>query len=261
MVGVLAGAFAVWCVALVIAGYAAGGCQQRRIETRIATAFEAKVGFADADLSLLRGNFDGDALTISKDTPIGSLRVRVGTLEAELAPLGLALVDGRMRALRLHDVQLEATTFEMLRTKSRGGKPFAVDELELTNVHLVTMPSAALPTLGKLELTIERARAGPTVLRTPLSWVFSLQELVAHFEVAGGVSVRVEYKGGKLRASGGVLGSPWVEVPFTIPVLDPAREMEQLAQMGMELAEKMTFEQAESILKRGWDAVSGALGN
>jgi hypothetical protein len=260
MLRVLVGALGVWCVALVIAGYAAAGCQKRRVEQRIARAFEAKVGFGDADLSLLRGRFGGDDLTIAKDTPIGTLRVHVGRLEAELAPLGLALVDGGMRALRLSDVNLEATTLELLRATRRGGKPFAVDELELTNVRLVTMPTTLVPGLGKLELTIQHARAGPTVLRTPLSWVFSLRELVARVDVEGGVSVRVEYRGGVLRASGGVLGSTWVDVPFAIPVLDPAREMEQLAALGVDLAAKMTLRQAESILQQGWDAVTGALG-
>jgi hypothetical protein len=259
VIAVVTGALGVWCLALIVAGYAAGGCQQRGVERRLATAFEAKVGFADADLALVRGRFAGDDLRMAKTTPLGTMAVTVGRLEAELAPLGLALLDHRIRVLRLERAELSATTLELLKTRDRGGKPFAVDALELTDVHLVTMPLAPAPALAKIEVTIERARAGPTVFRTALSWVFALEELVARIEVADGVTVRIDYRGGKLRASGGMFGATWVDVPFAIPVLDPAHEMQQLAAIGVELASKMTLRQAETWLQRGWDAVSGAI--
>lgn len=256
---VLTGALAVWCVALIVAGYAAAGCQQRKIEARIATAFEGDARFGDAQLSLLRGSFGGDDLAIKKTSPLGTMTVTVGRLEADLAPLGWALVDAHMRELRLSDVELAASSFELLRPRNRGGKPFAVDGLVLDNVHFVTPSVPLMPALGALEVTIDHARCGPTVLRTALSWVFSVEELVARVDVGGGVTVRVDYRGGNMKASGGVFGGGWVDVPFTIPVVEPAHELEQLARMGVDLAEKMTVQQAEGLLERGWEAVKRAV--
>lgn len=255
----LVGAVVVWCAALVVAGYAAAGCQQRKVEARIAKAFEGNAAFDDAQLSLLRGKFGGDDLLITKASPLGVMTVKVRRLEADLPPMGWALVDAHMRELRLSDVELTASTLELLRPRNRGGKPFSVDGLVLDNVHLVTAPVPAMPALGRLEVTIEHARAGPTVLRTALSWVFSLQELVARVDVGGGVTVKVEYRNGKMKASGGVFGGGWVDVPFAIPILDPAHELEQLATMGLDLAAKMTVQQAEGWLQRGWDAMKRAV--
>jgi hypothetical protein len=255
----LGGVVAAWCAALVVAGYAAAGCQQRKVEARIAKAFEGDAAFGDAQLSLLRGTFGGDDLKVTKTSPLGTMTVTVGRLEADLPPLGWALVDAHLRELRLRDVELTASTLELLRPRNRGGKPFSVDGLVLDDVHLVTAPATVMPALGRLEVTIEHARAGPTVLRTALSWVFSLDELVARIDVGDGVTVKVEYRDGKMKASGGVFGGGWVEVPFVIPVLEPAHELEQLATMGIDLAEKMTVRQAEGWLQRGWDAMRGAV--
>ena len=99
----------------------------------------------------------------------------------------------------------------------------------------------------------ERGRAGPCVLRSALSWVFSLEELVARVDLPGSVTVRLDYRGGQLRVAGGMFGATPVEVPFTIPELDPARETEQLKEMAMELARKLAVEQAESWAKRQWE--------
>lgn len=254
-----AGLFALWSIALIAAGFFAEGCQRRRIEARIARTFEATVAFGDADLSLLRGKFSGTDLAIAKEVTAGTLRVKVASLDAELAPLGLALIDSRLRSLRLTGVELEASSLALLRTRKGSGKPFAVDALELRDVHLAAMPTMLLPSFGRLEVHLERATAGPTVLRTALSWVFSLETLVARIDLPGGVTIRVSYEGGKLRAQGGMFGSTPVEVPFAIPVLDPAREMEQLQALGIELVQKMTVRQAEEWLEGGWDSLKQAL--
>ena len=259
IVTVAASLFALWTVALIVAGFAAVGCQRRRVEGRIARSFEATAAFGDADLSLLRGTFHGTDLAIAKDVTAGTLRVKVKQLDAELAPLGIALVDSRLRELRLSGVELEASNLALLQTRSHGGKPFAVDALELRDVHLAAMPTMILPSFGRLEVHLERATAGPTVLRTALSWVFSLRSLVARVDLPGGVTIRLAYDHGRLRAQGGMFGSTPVEVPFAIPVLDPAHEMEQLAALGIELVQKMTMRQAEEWLDRGWDSLKQAL--
>jgi hypothetical protein len=249
------GAAALWIAALIVAGFAANGCQRRAVEARIARSLEATAAFDDSSLTLLRGGFTGTGLSITKQSALGSLRVRVDELDADLAPFGIALADSRPRVLRLSGVELEATSLEILRVARRGGRPFAVDALELRDVHFVAMPVGLMPGLGRIEVTISRARSGPTVLRTPLSWVFALEELTAAIALPGGVHVELAYANGTLRAKGGVFGATAVELPFAIPVADPAREIEQLQSLALELAKQMTLTQAESWLDRGWDAV------
>jgi hypothetical protein len=243
-------------IALVVLGFAAEGCMTRRIEERIAFAFDAKARFADSDLSLLRGGFTAEGLLVTKDGG-GSLRLTVAEVDADLAPFGWALYDHYPSTLELSGIRLEASSLALLRTRGReGSKPFRVDELVIRDVHLAAMPTSLLPSLGRLEIHIDRARAGPVVMRTALSWVFSLEELVAEVSLPGGVSVALEYADGTLRVQGGAFGATPIEVPFAIPVLDPMREVEQLQDIGIELAKKITYEQAESWLKRQvWDRV------
>jgi hypothetical protein len=255
-----AGALVVWVVALVVMSFAAEGCMTRRIEDRIAFAFEAQAKFAESDLSLVRGGFTARDLVVTKDAG-GSLRITVASVDADLAPLGWALYDRSPSRLELAGIRLEASSLALLKTRRRSGKkPFSTDALVIRDVHLAAMPTSLLPSLGRLEIHIERARAGPVVMRTALSWVFSLEELVATVNLPGGVTVQLAYAGGKLRVQGGAFGATPVEVPFAIPILDPAREMEQLQELGIELAKQITYEQAGSWLRRQvWDRVKDAV--
>jgi hypothetical protein len=255
-----AGAVVLWCVALVVLGFAANGCMTRRVEDRIAYAFDAKAAFADSSLSLLFGGFTAEDLVVTKDVG-GSLRLTVDEIDADLGPLGWALWDHGPSRLELTGIRLEASSLALLKTRRRaGGKPFRCEELIIRDVHLAAMPTSLLPSLGRLEIHIERARTGPVVLRTALSWVFSLEELVAKVALPGGVSLELAYADGRLRVKGGAYGAVPVEVPFAIPILDPAREMEQLQELGLDLAKKITIQQAEDWLQRQvWDRVKSVV--
>ena len=254
------GVLVLWCVALVVFGFAANGCMTRRVEERIAYAFDAKATFAGSSLSLLRGGFTADDLVVTKDVG-GSLRLTVDEVDADLGPLGWALWDHSPSRLELSGIRLEASSLALLKTRRRaGGKPFRVDELVINDAHLAAMPTSLLPSLGRLEIHIERARTGPVVMRTALSWVFSLEELVAKVALPGGVALELAYADGKLRVKGGAYGAVPIEVPFAIPILDPAREMEQLQELGLELAKQITIQQAEDWLQRQvWDRVKSVV--
>lgn len=253
------GALALWAVALVVAGTAASSCQTRKIADRIGRSLDATARFGDGSLALVRGAFTGRDLTIDKDEVLGTLRVRVRSLDADLLPMGLALVDARPRRLELAGVEIEASSLALLRARRAHGTPFTVDALALRDVHLAAVPIAALPGLGRIEVHLDRVEAGPTVLRTPLSWVFSLRELAATVDLPAGVRVHLEYAGGVLHAQGGVLGSRMVEVPLAIPTLDPARELDQLQALGLDLLEKIAVSGARSWLEDQWDTVKGWL--
>jgi hypothetical protein len=257
---VIVGAVVLWAVALIVLGFAAEGCMTRRVEERIAYAFDAKATFTDSSLSLLRGGFTAEDLVVTKDVG-GSLKVTVDEIDADLAPFGWALYDHSPSRLELSGIRLEASSLALLRTRGRKGKrPFRCDELVIRDVHLAAMPTSLLPSLGRLEIHIERARAGPVVMRTALSWVFSLEELVAKVALPGGVSLELAYADGVLRVKGGAYGATPIEVPFAIPILDPAREMEQLQELGLDLAKKITLQQAEDWLERQvWNRIRDAV--
>jgi hypothetical protein len=90
-------------------------------------------------------------------------------------------------------------------------------------------------------------------MRTPLSWLFSLRELKAKFELPAGITVQIGYLNGKLSATGSVFGSEPVELPIDIPVADSAKdahdEVQLLIQLGKDIAEKLVAKRAEDWLR------------
>jgi hypothetical protein len=249
LVGAATALLAVWLVALVVGGWAGSGCTRDRIALRIAESLEARVTVADASLSLVRGGFTAEDAVIRRDHD-GHLRIRVQEIDADLLPLGLALVDRSIGTLVLRGIELEASSRAVLEIRGRKKSPITVDELVVEDAKIALLPTAILPELGRIEVTVERARAGPTTFRTALSWVFALDDLVARLDLPAGITVRLTYRGGVLSVAGGMFGETPVEVPFEIPTLDPAREAEQLAELGKQLLRKVAVDRAGGWLER-----------
>jgi hypothetical protein len=215
---------------------------------------QARATIGDASLSLVRGGFTAEDLTIVKDVG-GHLKVHVEHVDADLMPLGLALVDRSIGTLQLRGIVLEASSRAVLEVRDRKRKPIAVDELIVDDAKVSLMPTALVPGLGRIDVTIEHGRAGPTVFRTALSWVFSLEELQARLDLPAGITVRLIYKHGKLSLQGGLFGQTPVEVPFEIPKLDPTREIDQLVELGKDLLRKVTVDRATDWVKGVSDKV------
>jgi hypothetical protein len=244
----------VWFALLVILGVALSGRQERHTRERLAESLQSTVTLGDLDLALVRGHMTIDALSIKRDDAIGHLAIDVGGVRCELAPLGLALFDRDCRELTIHALRFEVSTSALFKIdRPRKNRPIHADHMTIDNATLVFLPSAFAPTLGRVEITIEHAVAGSTVLRTPISWLFALQELRAHVALPAGITVHIGYKGGMLTAAGSLFGSSPVELPIQLPVANTAKdahdEMKLLVQLGRQVAERLVAKRAEDWLK------------
>jgi hypothetical protein len=118
---------------------------------------------------------------------------------------------------------------------------------------LVFLPSAFMPNFGRIEIAIDHAEAGATVLRTPLSWLFALEELRARFALPAGITVRISYHQGILTAAGSLFGSAEVQLPVQLPIADTAKdardEIRLLVEVGRQIAEQLVAKRAEDWLR------------
>jgi hypothetical protein len=251
---VVACVLAGWIALLVILGVALGGRQERITRERLAESLQATVTVGDIDLALVRGHLSIDQLAVKRDDVVGHLALDVAGVRCELLPVGLALFDRDCRELNVRGLRLEVSTaalFKLNRPPKR--RPIHADRMVIENATLVFLPSAFAPNLGRIEITIERAVAGATTLRTPLSWLFSLAELRAHFALPAGITVHVGYQNGVLTAAGSLFGSSPVALPIELPVASTAKdahdEFQLLVQLGRQIAERLVAKRAEDWLK------------
>lgn len=251
---VLSGLFALWIVLLFVLGFALGSRQERHTRQRLAESLQAEVTTEDVDLALVRGHLTIDKLALKRDDAIGHMAVDVEAVRCDLAPLGWALFDRDCRDLSVRGVKIEVSTaalFKMQRPAKRN--PVRADRVVIDNASLVFLPSAFMPSLGRIEIAIEHAETGPTVMRTPLSWLFSLKALRARFELPAGVSVVVSYANGMLTATGSLFGSTPVQLPLEIPTAETAKsaqeEMQLLIKLGRDIAERLVAKRAEDWLR------------
>jgi len=246
------GAAVLWIVVLVIIGVAFSGRVAGRVTDRVGDSLAATVTVESSNLAMVRGHLELTGFKVRKDD-IGHLSIDVAEIRCELLPLGLALVDRVCRDLVVDKVRLEVSTLAVFKFKKPKKKPLRVRRVEINDAVLTFSPSAFLPELGKVEIKVDYVEAGETVFKTPLSWIFSMKELRATLDLPAGIVVKLHYKDGVLRASGGVFGVAPVELPFSIPITgegdDAQAEMKKLVQLGKELAEELVEKKAKDWLR------------
>jgi hypothetical protein len=250
---VASGVLGVWLIALVVLGAVMGGRQERATRARLGASLGADVTTGNGELALVRGRFELERVAARRDDRIGHLALDVRAVRCELAPLGWALVDRDCRELAVRGTRLEVSSAALFQLERPHHDPIRARRVVIEDAVLVFMPSAFAPGLGRVEIAIEHARAGATVFKTPLSWLFALDELRARFELPPGITVRVAFRGGKLRVSGSVFGAEPVELPFELPVAGAARdareEIELLVRSSKDLAERLIAQRAKNWLK------------
>jgi hypothetical protein len=259
VVQIVAGAALAWIVLLVVLGFTHGGRVGGRVAERIGDSLQGTATFGDADLALVRGGLTLERLTVRRDDAIGKLSLEVADVSCDLPPLGLALVDRDCGELVVGGMRLEVSALALFRIKQAKHPPTRAQRVVIRDAALGFAPSAFLPGLGGVQIRIERAVAGPTQFRTPLSWIFALQELRASFELPAGIAVHLVYRGGRsggsgvMSASGSVFGAGPVEIPVTLPVRDATEdaraELERLVQFGKGVAERLVARRAAEWLR------------
>lgn len=235
--GVLAALLA-WILALAAFGLFGDGCVEDRVEDRLAESMRAKVSLGDADIGLVTGMLALRDLRLER-VERGTFRLHVQRVDVDLLPLGLVLFQDEVGDVTVRGVDVELSALAALDFRGARREPVTFARFELRDAHVALEATSALPWLALVDLTIERAVAGRTTLRTPMSWVFALEDLKARLELPGGLTASLTYERGLVRVAGGLFGDDTIEIPLEIPVLEPARELEQLAEMGRQLASEL----------------------
>ena len=235
---------AIYLVILVIAGWIAAGVVADRIQSRLAGSLDARVTVGDTDVGLITGTVEVEHLHLERDH-IARLELTIDRLEVDVAPMGWVVFDREPAAVRVRGGRLLIAGPEALNLPPRPAQPpVRVGSLEIENGVIDLMVTGYWPGLARMVITIERARSHSTTLRTGLSWLFTLEELVARVDLPAGMTVRITYKDRALSASGGFFGATPVTIPFVLPPLDDRSESVQLVALGKELGKQLAIERA-----------------
>lgn len=244
---------ALWGVAMVVTGALLEARTRGRVADRIAETLQADATIARGDLALVRGWIDLDELVVRRDDLIGHLAIAVAHLHCELPPLGLALLDRDCRELVVRAPRLEVSSAALFQLRRPRRPPLRADRVMIENARLELSPSAVVPSMGRVAIDIAHAEAGPTVFKTPLSWLFALRALDATVALPGAVTLRLSYDHGELRVAGGMFGATPIAVPIVLPVRDAADdaqvEIAKLVGFGKDVAERLVWRKAEDWIR------------
>lgn len=250
---ILACLAAAWIALLFVLGFVLAGRAANQVTTRLSASLQAPTTIGETSLGLVLGRFSFENMTTTRDDLTGKFSLAVGSVDCDLPPLGLALVDRRCSELAVRDVRLAISTVALFRMKRPTHVGFKADHVVVDNAELVFAPSAFLPSLGQIRVKIEHAEAGATTFKSPLSWLFALEALRATLELPAGISLGLALADGTLVVRGSVFGSAPVSVPLALPKLDSTddakAELEKLVAFGKDLAEQLVAQKAEDWLR------------
>jgi len=245
---------AAWFVTLLILDAVVKSRQSTATAGRIGESLQGSATLGDVDVALIRGRLELEQLSVHRDDVIGHLSLDVADIDCELAPLGWALFDRDCRELSIRGVRFEVSTAALFQLKNPKRRPIRADRVVIDDAELTFAPSAFLPSLGRIRITVDHAEAGPTVFVTPLSWIFGLSTLHAHVELPAGLAVNLTYDHGVFGAAGSLFGSTPVQLPLELPVatlyVDAHAEVAALIKLGTNLAEQLVAKRAEDWLRQ-----------
>jgi hypothetical protein len=246
---IVAGVVALWLVALVILGVALEGRTRHGVLDRLAESTQATATIDSGDLALVRGKLELDGLAIRRDDLAGKLSIDVANIRCDLPALGRALIDGRCRELAIHKARLDVSSGGLFKLKKPKRPPVRAERIVIDDAVLAFAPSAFVPELGAITITIEHAEAANTVFKTPLSWILALRSLRASLSLPAGLSIQLAYQDGVLTASSAMLGGQPIRLPVAIPVAeladDPQAELGRLIELARDVAKRLLLQRAQ----------------
>jgi hypothetical protein len=232
---------------------ALAGRQERMTIEQLGQSLHADVTIGATDLALVRGRLAFERLAARRDDAVGKLALDVAEVRCELPPLGLALVDGECRELHVRGTRLEASTTALFEMHHPKRPPLRARRVVLDDAALTLAPHALAASFGGATVVIEHAEANATSFRTPLSFLFALDELRARIELPGNVRVALGYHSGVLSVAGALLGATPVELPIELPSAsaahDAREEIELLVDLAKTIAERVVAQRARDWLR------------
>jgi hypothetical protein len=253
----LVGLAALYLGLLAVGGAALEGCVERRVADRLARALDAEVEIGATSVSLWRGEIVlEDVRAVRREGGLVELDVR--RIEADLAGWGAMLFDREVERCAVDRLVLRLSARGIAEVVTRERQPLHLETLELRDATITIMPTAVLPALGRLELSIAHARARDVELSHGLSWLSGLRELTARAVVPGGVEAGVAFVQGELTLSGAFLGAAPIRVPFRMPTVERgAYELDHLKAIAKEIlrtAGKVLLEKTvrDKLLESAW---------
>jgi hypothetical protein len=242
-----------WLLLLFLLGFALGSRQERKTTERLAESQQAIVTIESSDLALIRGRWAMQGLALRHDSAIGKLSIDVAGVRCELGPLGWALVDRSCSELAVSGVRMEVSSTQVFKQKRPKRKAMRADHVVIDDAVLVFAPGALSPATGRIEIAIEHAESGPTLFRTPLSWLLTLEELRATVSLPANITVALGYANGVMTAASSLFGSTPVEMPLQLPAAATARdgreEMQQLLELGKDIGRRLVARRATDWLQ------------
>lgn len=243
-----------WLVALLVIDAAAGDRIARGVAARLGDSLQGRAAFADRDLALVRGRLDLAGLAVTRDDAVGQLRLDVAGVRCELAPLGVALVDRDCGELGITGMRLAVSTIALFKLRPPKRRPIHADAVTIDDATFTFAAGAITPTLGEVRVVLQRAVAGPTTFKTPLSWLFALRGLRARVALPAAQTLEVTFANGVAQVSGSLLGEPPLALPIELPVTtaadDGRTELAKLTAFGRALAEHLLARRAEQWLRQ-----------
>ena len=243
---------AAWLIALLILDAVVASRTSTTTAQRIGESLQGTATIGSVDVALIRGRLQLDRVAVRRDDPIGHLALDVADVDCELAPLGWALFDRDCTELAVRGVRLEVSTAALFQIKRPKQQPIRAHQVMIDDAELAFSPNAFVPSLGKISIKIDHAEAGPTVLVTPLSWIFTMTALRASIDLPAGLTVHLAYANGVFGAAGSLFGSKPVEIPLQLPVgyADAHAETAALIKLGEDLAAALVAKRAEDWLRQ-----------
>lgn len=234
---------------LVILGYALAGRAADTVRDRLAQSLDGEARVGAVDLGLVRGRIAVDDIVVERHH-LGTLRLAIDHVEIDVAPLGAVVVAREPRRVAVRGAHIAISGAGALDLPARERTVITLGGLEVVDSDLAIVVTTAWPELGQVRLRLDRFRAGRTVLRTPLSWVFALEALDARVELPGDADFALHYAAGKLSAVGGVFGDQPVEIAIELPRTPGPDEPAQLRALAFELGKRLVIERGKRWLTR-----------
>jgi hypothetical protein len=242
-----------WLLLLFLLGFALGSRQERKTTERLAESQHALVTIDSSDLALIRGRWTMEGLALRHDSELGKLSIDVAGVRCDLGPLGWALVDRSCGELAVSGVRMEVTSTAVFKQKRPKRKAMRADRVVIDDAVVVFAASALAPTTGRIEIAIEHAESGPTLFRTPLSWLLTVTALRAHVLLPAGISVQLSYERGVMTATSSLFGASPVDMPLQLPApgtaADGREEMQQLLEVGKDIGRRLVARRAADWLQ------------